>query len=211
MPDLNFRVVSAECLPYAASPTILFKLEIENKNPDEEVHSILLRSQIRIETMRRHYDSEAEERLIDFFGEPHRWGETLRSLLWTQSTAVVPQFTGNTIAELPITCTYDFEVAAAKYFYSLRDGEAPLLFLFSGTIFYHRDEKGLQIAQIPWSKEAQFRLPISLWREVMDSYFPNSSWLRLRQDIFDRLYLYKAKNGLPTWEEALDRLLGEDH
>ncbi|MDQ2731810.1 MAG: DUF6084 family protein, partial [Armatimonadota bacterium] len=190
MPDLSFRVVGAECLPYAASPTLLFRVGIENKIPDEEVHSIILRSQIRIETMRRQYDKEAEERLVELFGEPHRWGETLRSLLWTQSTAVVSQFTGSTVAELPITCTYDFEIAAAKYFYALKDGEAPLLFLFSGTVFYRREAQGLQIAQIPWSKEAQFRLPVSVWREVMDRYFPNSSWLRLRQDLFDRLYLY---------------------
>ena len=47
----------------------------------------------------------------------------------------------------------------------------------------------------------------------MDHYFPNSVWLRLQQDTFDRLYSYKVHKGLPTWEAALAELLraSEEH
>ena len=36
-------------------------------------------------------------------------------------------------------CTYDLELAAAKYIHSMPDGEVPLLFNFTGTIFYRGD------------------------------------------------------------------------
>jgi hypothetical protein len=41
----------------------------------------------------------------------------------------------------------------------------------------------------------------------MDHYYPNSAWLCLRKDVFDRLYEYKRQRGLPTWEQALESLL----
>ncbi len=207
MPDLDFALVDADVLSFAASPTMLFKLHIHNAPADEQVHSIMLRTQIRIEATRRHYDAEAEARLLELFGEPSRWGETLRSLLWTHVNVIVPRFSKSIVAELPVICTYDFEVAAAKYFYALEDGEVPLLFLFSGTIFYADGEGRLQISQIPWEKEATFRLPIRVWKEMMNRYFPNSAWLRVRKDVFDRLYSYKGRQALPTWDATLDRLL----
>lgn len=209
MPELDFAVVDAESLPFAAAPTLLFKLRIQNAVQGEQIHSIMLRTQIRIEATRRHYDAAAEARLLELFGAPHQWGETLRSVLWTHATVIVPQFSDGIVAELPIACTYDFEVAGAKYFYALEDGDVPLLFLFSGTVFYDSGERGVQIGQIPWEKEATFRLPIRVWKEMMDRYFPNSAWLRVRKDVFDRLYAYRARLALATWEETLDRLLRE--
>ncbi len=209
MPDLDFALVDAEVLSFAASPTMLFKLHIRNAPADEQVHSVMLRTQIRIEATRRHYDAEAEARLLELFGEPYRWGETLRSLLWTHVNVIVPRFSESIVAELPVVCTYDFEVAAAKYFYALEDGEVPLLFLFSGTVFYADGEGRLQITQLPWEKEAAFRLPIRVWKEMMDRYFPNSAWLRVRKDVFDRLYSYRGRQALPTWDATLDRLLRE--
>ncbi len=209
MPDLDFKVIDAEAMLFAAAPTMLFKLHIHNAIADEQVHSIMLQTQIRIEATRRRYDAEAEGRLLEVFGEPRRWGETLRSLLWTHATTVVPRFTDSIVAELPIPCSYDFDVAAAKYFYALEDGEVPLLFLFSGTVFYMAGEGPLQITQISWEKEAPFRLPVGVWKKMMDHYFPNSAWLRVRKDVFDRLYAYKARQALPSWDDALDRLLGE--
>jgi hypothetical protein len=207
MPDLHFQITDAETLPFAAVPTILFKVAITNESEGEQIHSVMLRTQLRIETTRRQYGREAEQRLLELFGEPHRWGETLRSLLWTNATTVVPRFDRDTVAELPITCTYDFDVASVKYFDALDDGEIPLLFLFSGTVFYAPDGGSLQIGQISWEREASYRLPIRVWREMMDHYFPNSSWLRVRKDIFDWLYRYKSQRALPTWEATLSELL----
>lgn len=208
MPDLEFSVLEADVLPFAAAPTLLFKLRIRNAVEGEEIHAILLRAQVRIEAPRRRYNAEASAKLVELFGTPDRWGETLRNMLWTHLTVSVPPFSGSVTVEVPMSCTYDFDVTGTKYLHALGDGEAPLLFLFSGTVFYRpAGAESLQVAQIPWDKEAPYRMPIVLWRAMMDRYFPNSAWLRLRRDVFDLLYSYKTRKALPTWEDALEELL----
>lgn len=206
MPDLNFEVVDAEVLSFAAVPSLLFKLRIENGG-EEPIRSVALNTQIRIAATQRHYDAAEQEKLLELFGEPHRWGETLRSLLWTHTVLQVQPFSGSTVVDMPVGCTYDLEVVAAKYFNALDDGEVPLEFLFSGTVFYAGEGVGLQVSRISWEKEAEFRLPVRLWKEMMDHYFPNSAWIRLRRDAFDGLYDYKVRMGFPTWESAVEALL----
>ena len=206
MPDLDFGIEGAEVLEFAAVPSLLFKLRIENLG-EEPIRSVALSTQVRIAATQRHYDAAEQEGLLEVFGEPHRWGSTLRSLLWTHTILQVPPFSGSTVVDMPVTCTYDFEVVSAKYFHALESGEVPLEFLFSGTVFYAGEGGGLQIARISWEKEAQFRLPVRLWKETMEHYFPNSAWIRLRRDAFDGLYNYKVRMGLPTWEAAVEALL----
>jgi hypothetical protein len=206
VPDLDFKIEDAEILEYAAVPTILFKLRIENQD-GEPVRSVSLNTQVRISATRRHYESAEQERLLELFGEPAGWGKTLRSLLWTHTVVQVPPFSGSAVVDMPVTCTYDLEVVAAKYFHALEGGEVPLEFLFSGTVFYAEEGGRLKVARISWEKEAEFRMPVRLWKAMMEHYFPNSAWLRLRKDAFDRLYDYKVRLGLPTWEAAVEQLL----
>jgi len=206
VPDLSFGIEGAEVLEYAAIPSLVFKLRVENLD-GEPIRSVSLNTQVRIAATQRHYEATEQERLLDLFGEPHRWGNTLRSFLWTHTVVQVPTFSGSTVADMPITCTYDLEVAATKYFHALEDGEVPLEFLFSGTVFYTGEDGRLQTARISWEKEAEFRMPIRLWREMMDHYFPNSAWIRLHKDAFNQLYDYKVRRGLPTWEAAVEALL----
>ena len=146
-------------------------------------------------------------RLVELFGAPAEWSRSLQSLLWTHATVQVPPFTGTTRVALPVACTYDLEVAAAKYFQALEDGDVPLEFLFSGSVFDLGETGGLRVRRIPWDAEAEFRLPVRLWRETMDRHFPGSAWLRLRQDAYARLVAYKARHALPTWEHAIEALL----
>jgi hypothetical protein len=206
VPDLDFRVEGAEVLEYAAVPSLLFKLSVENLE-EESIRSVSLNTQVRIAATQRHYDTAEQERLLEVFGEPHRWGNTLRSLLWTHTTLQVPSFSGSTVVDMPVPCTYDLDVVAAKYFYALEDGEVPLEFLFSGTVFYAGEDGRLQIARISWEREAECRMPVRLWKEMMERYFPNSAWIRLHKDAFDQLYDYKVRMGLPTWEAAVEALL----
>jgi Family of unknown function (DUF6084) len=206
VPDLEFKLEGAEVADFAAIPSLVFKLRIENLE-DEPVRSVALNTQIRIAATGRHYEAAEQERLLELFGEPSRWKDTLRSLLWTHTVLQVPRFSGSTVVDMPVACTYDLEVVAAKYFYALQDGEVPLEFLFSGTIFYAGEDGRLQTTRISWEKEAEFRLPVRLWKEMMDQYFPNSAWVRLRKDAFDQLYDYKVRKGLPTWEATVEALL----
>src|SRR5262249_8611288 len=153
----------------------------------------------RIEPTKRRYDANEQEKLLDLYGEPQRWGKTLQSMLWSHTTIMVTPFIGSTVVDVPIPCTYDFNIAAAKYFHGLENGEVPLCFLFSGTIFYASPEDStLQIAQIPWEKETNFRLPVGVWKEMMERYYPNTAWLCLRKDVFERLYSYKSAHAIAT-------------
>ena len=209
MPDLNFEVTGAEAVSYAASPLLALKLHITTTS-DVQFHSVLLRCQIMIETTRRHYTPEDQARLLDLFGEPDRWGQTLRSMLWTHVNLVVPAFQNNVAIDLPVPCSFDFNVAGTKYFYALQDGEIPLSLLFSGSIFYATSEAPFQVSQISWEKEAKYRLPVQVWKDMMEHYYPNTAWLCLRKDMFDRLYEFKMQNGIPTWEQTLERILPDE-
>jgi hypothetical protein len=207
MPDLSFTVETAEAVQFAAQPMIALKLRVENLNSEEMIHTVTLRAQIQIEAPRRQYSREEKQQLLDLFGPPERWSQTLRPMLWTHAQAVIPSFAGSTTADLQIPCTFDFNVAATKYFHAVSEGDIPLNLLFSGSVFYADAEGTLQVVPVPWNKEARFRLPVRVWREMMDLYYPNSAWLYLRRDVFERLYEYKMQRGIATWEQALEGLL----
>ncbi|GAC1402154.1 MAG: DUF6084 family protein [Ktedonobacteraceae bacterium] len=207
MPDLNFEVISAEVATYSMLPMLIFKLRIVNEDAEEQIENISLKSQIMLSVTQRRYNAEEKAKLHELFGEPERWGKTLRTFLWTHVTSVVPRFSGSIVVDLLVPCIYDFEVVSTKYFNALEDGEIPLTFLFSGTIFYQGKAGNLQIGQVSWSKEASYRLPVALWKGVIDTYFPNSAWIRMQKDVFDQLYQYKMRHSLLTWEEVLVRLL----
>jgi len=210
MLDLSFEVETAEAVRFAAAPLLAFKLRVSNRFADEPIHTIALRCQIMIDPARRRYGDEDQEHLRDLFGEPERWGQTLRPMLWTHANVIVPSFTGSRVIDLQVPCTFDFNVAATKYFAGLTDGEVPLNLLFSGTVFYTNEEGALQVAQISWDKEARYRLPVGVWNQMMDIYYPNSAWLSLRKDVFDRLYRYKVRRGMPTFEQALESILPDE-
>jgi hypothetical protein len=211
MPDLNYRVEGAAPQHYAAAPTLLFTLRItEAVAPGavpSPIHSLVLRCQIRIEPARRSYTPTEKERLRDLFGTPERWGQTLRPMLWTHVSSNIPAFEGSGVADLAVPCSHDFNLAATRYFAALEGGDLPLCFLFSGTIFYEADDGALQVSQISWEKETEFRLPAETWQGLMDHYYPNTAWLGLRRDAFDRLDSFRRRHGLTTAEQALERLL----
>ena len=207
MPDLGFIIEGAEVAKFAASPQINLKLRITNLDPAKTVQSIALRGQIQIEVTRRRYKPEDQQKLRDLFGEPDRWSQTLKNLLWTHVSVNVPSFQGETIVDVPVPCTFDFNVGATKYFHGLSDGEVPLCVMFSGTVFYSEGSGHMQVAPIPWDKEARFSFPVAVWRDMMDTYYPGTAWLCLRRDIFERLFDYKVRHGIPTWEQAFESML----
>jgi hypothetical protein len=209
MPDLQLTIEGAEVIQHAAAPLLAFKVRITNSPAEEIVHTVALRAQIQLEVTRRKYDANEQSRLSDLFGEPDRWGQTLRNMLWTHASVVVPRFIGSVLADIQVPCTFDFNVAATKYFHGVTSGDLPLCFQFSGTVFYQGEDGPLQVAPISWEKEARFRLPVRTWHELIDHYYPNTAWLTLRRDIFDRLHRYKMERGIATWDQALEAVLAE--
>jgi hypothetical protein len=209
VPRLSFGVTDAMAERYSAAPVVNFAISIE-RSGGGPVRSILLDTQIQIAARRRPYGEAEQASLVELFGTPERWGTTLRTLLWAQTTLVVPPFTDFAEVTLPVACSYDLEANAANYLSGLQGGEVPLEFLFSGSVFYAGPGGLLQTARISWEQEAEYRLPVSVWREAMDRHFPGAAWLRLGRPAFDRLRAYKAERGLRTLEDAVERLLGEE-
>jgi hypothetical protein len=207
VPNLNLQVTGVSVVPYAATPTLAFAVQIANAPAHERIHSVALRCQIRIEVTRRRYDRTQAAALLDLFGEPDRWGQTMRDMFWTHAQAHVPSFVESTSIDLPVPCSFDFNVAATKYFHGLADGDVPLVFLFSGSVFYDGPQGSLQVYPISWEKESRFRLPVATWRELMDAYYPNTNWLTIRRDAFERLNRYKQQHGIPTLDALIERML----
>lgn len=201
----TFAVLEIKPEPYAVAPILSARVGIAAL-AEEPVHAIALRAQVRIEPFRRGYSDEEAAGLVDLFGPRERWHETQRSFLWMHCATMVPSFTGGAQVDLPMPCTYDFEVTGSKYLHALREGVIPLLFLFSGTVFI-RGTTGFAIQQIPWDREDKFAMPVSVWQGLMDAYYPNSGWVRLHNDTLRALAGYKSSHGLPGFDDAVTRLL----
>jgi hypothetical protein len=207
VPALTFAVRGVAAVQHAAVPTLEFEVAIGSG--ETAVRSILLDLQIQIAARQRDYGEEADAGLEELFGTRERWGTTLRTLPWTRTTVVVPPFTAATTIHVGIPCTYDLEVAASRYFTALHDGEVPLEFLFSGSVFFAAANGLLQTTRIGWDQDADYRMPVKVWREMMDRHFAGSAWLRLRRDEFERLAAFKARHALRSWEETIAALLDD--
>jgi hypothetical protein len=205
MTDLVFDCVGARNERYAVVPTLTFALRI-SETGGRRVDAIALRCQIRIQPQQRRYDADEAARLLDLFGEPARWAQSLKPIQLTTVAAMVPGFTGSLQIDLPVPCTYDLEVGWARYINALGSGTVPLLLLFSGTVFTAVDGR-MSVEQVPWSKEAEFALPVAVWRDLVDTHFPNTSWIRVSRPTLDALLEFKSRNALPTWDSTIETLL----
>lgn len=210
MPDLSFQIEGAEALAYATVPAIALKLRIGSTPAERPVHTIVLRCQVQIDPAKRRYSSQEQTRLHDLYGEPSRWAQTVKPLLWMNTSLTVPSFAGSTAVNLELPCSFDFNLAVTKYFYALEAGDIPITVMFSGTVFYAESDGRLQVTQIPWDREASYRLPVAVWKQMMDAHYPNAAWLCLHRDVFDKLLEYKVRNGIPTFERALEELLQQE-
>ena len=207
-PDPEFAVLGARAVRYAAAPMLTIDLQVSERS-GRQVYMIALTIQLTIEPARRSYDDATRERLVELFGSPERWAVTTRSLVWSQLDVLVPAFTGATTVSVPIACHYDLELAAAKYLHSLPDGVAPLALHFNGTIYYPGDDGGLQMVLVPWNKSTDFRMPVSVWHETIEHYYPNTGWVALRSQTLEALQHEKQRRGLPTLDACLEQLLSE--
>ena len=205
MAKLIFDCTGASAAPYTATPTLLFRLNV-TEGLGERVDAVALRCQIRIEPHKRRYSPDEARRLHDLFGDPSRWADTVKPMQLATVTTMVPTFTAVTEVDVQVPCTYDLEVASARYLQGLDDGTIPLLLLFSGTVFTSPDGR-LRVEPISWSSEASYRMPVSVWQDVVNEHFPGSAWLRCSRETLDELSAFKAARALPTWDATLAALL----
>ena len=205
--NLEFVVLEARSEPHAASPTIVFRLRI-SESSGAYVHTAILRCRVRIDPRLRRYSESEAGSLVELFGEPARWNDTMRPLQWAETPVVVPSFDSSVDLDVPISCTYDFEVASAKYFHGVESGDIPLTFLFTGTVFVATAD-GYEALPVPWDREALFRLRADMWHEAVAQHFHDSAWIRLSRSAFDALYRLRTSRALPSWDETVETLCQE--
>jgi hypothetical protein len=205
-PDPEFAVLGARAVRHAAAPILALDLQVSESN-GRPVYMIALTIQLMIEPARRSYDEATRARLVELFGAPERWAVTTRSLVWAQLDVVVPAFTGSTTVVVPIAGSFDLELAAAKYLYSLPDGEAPLALHFNGMIYYPAEDGALQMVLVPWTKSIDFRMPVSVWQEMIEHYYPGTAWLALRARTLEALQREKLDRGLATLDACVEALI----
>jgi hypothetical protein len=203
--EYQFSVLDVVAEPYAVAPQLTARLRIAETS-GQRIHAIALRCQVRIEPQRRRYDEAEGDGLRGLFGERERWADTLKPFLWMQCNTTVQGFTGETEADLALPCTYDLEVIGTRYLHALNAGDVPLTLLFSGTIFT-RGETGFAVEQVPWTCEAKHSLPVAVWRQMIESYFPNTGWIRLNTDTLAALADYRSRHGMTSWDETMQKLL----
>jgi hypothetical protein len=207
-PQLAFAVTGARALPGAAVPTIALTLAIE-KLAGAPVRSLTVAVRVDIAPARRAYDAREQARLSPLYGAPGQWDATLAALPWARTTVLVGPFSDRARAEAILPCSYDFEVAGARYLHALGDGDIPVELMFSGTILYTDAARGVQAAPIPWDHEATYRVPVAVWRAAVRGVFGDSAWVRLPRPTFDRLCAYRTRIAAPDWGTAIEALLEE--
>jgi hypothetical protein len=203
--ELSFDCTGVTPDKFAIAPAMSMSLRISEVT-GQQIDAIALRCQLRIEPARRRYSAAEAQKLNDLFGDTERWADTLKPVQFATLSVMVPGFTGSTDIELPVPLSYDMEIGSTRYFAGLDQGEVPLLLLFSGTVFCAVDGR-LVVQQVPWSKEARYRLPVAVWRAAIDAHFPNSAWLRVSTSTLDELQRFKASRALPTWDATISALL----
>ena len=210
MTALTFTVLDVAPQPYAAEPILNARLRID-EGTGATVHAIALRCQVRIQPHKRRYSEAEAEGLLDLFGPRDRWGSTLRNFLWLNASAMVQGFTGSCEVDLPMPCTYDFEVSASKYLHALEAGglAVPLEFLFSGTVFT-KSESGFSVGQVPWDREASYDMPVQAWKDLVAAHFPNSGWVRLDHETVATLARFKSERGLISLDDAVNLLVARE-
>jgi hypothetical protein len=218
VPEPYFSVGGARHRDFAATPTMVFAGTVAEPT-GHEIQSVALSAQLMIDPARRGYLPRTRERLAELFGAPTSWTPSTQGLAWARVTTIVAAFQGSTSFELEVPCTYDLEVAATKYFHALAggaaaeedaDGEVPLSFHFTGTVFYFARDGRLQVIPVPWSATAQYSMPLHAWRAMIAEHYPGGGWIRLHADTLDALNVRRAARGLASFDACLTELLERD-
>jgi hypothetical protein len=206
VPAPELELTGAAHVPFSAAPTMRFQALA--REPDGiAVQSMALSVQVMIDPARRGYDPATRERVAELFGSPERWAASTSGLAWARIAVNVPGFTGEAAFGIEVPCTYDLEVAAAKYFYALRDGVVPLSFHFNGTVFYRGGDGRLQMTPISWSTTARYGMAVSAWRAMIAEHYPGGGWVRVGDDTLALLHELRARRGLSTVDGLLRELL----
>jgi hypothetical protein len=162
-PVLEFTVEGVRPGP-GDPPSLTVALAIDAAGRLLSAMSLNIRVQIRPEL--RRYSADEAAALWELFGPLEQWGRSLAPVPWTKLRHDVGPFDGLTSTEFHLPCHFDDSAAAPKYLAAVAAGLVPLEFLFSGTLSWPASDGRQQTAMIPWDRDATFRMPIAVWREL---------------------------------------------
>jgi hypothetical protein len=201
-----FAVLGVTPVVPSLAPALRFDLHVADPL-GRDVITIALSTQIQLEPAKRVYDAQTKARLVELFGAPDRWGATTHAFQWARVEVLVPSFTGATSFALELPCSYDLEVAAARYCYSLPDGVIPLAFHFSGMVLSRDDDNLLSVERVPWSCSAHWSMPVEAWRRAVTAQYPGGGWIALQTETLDRLAVHRADYGDHSFDATVRALL----
>ncbi len=208
-PDPAFTVLGAEPVERSATPTLRFRIGVEDAS-GLDVELIALTVLITIEPGKRTYTEADRERLVELFGEPERWGSTTGAFRWSQQQALVGPFSGSAVVDVDVPCSYDHEIAATKYFGGVGAGAYPLQLHFNGTVHFREEAGAAQILPLAWDRSTRFELPVETWRRMIDAHYPGGGWLHHSDETLRELARLKVRTGAPTIDAAIAELLARD-
>ena len=209
VPTLAFAVTAAP-LEHAAVPTLRFTLRVESPAARRPLGPARRAGADR-RAPARATTHAAHDRLFELFGAARRdWGTTLRTLLWTRTTLVVPAFDGPDGGR-PARPVHVRPRGRRRRATSTRSRTARCRSssCSAARVFYARPDGRLQTARLSWDQRGRVpRCRSRVWRETMDRHFPGTRLAAARQG--------RASTGSrPTsratrcrrWDAALDALL----
>lgn len=196
MTKLEFTMCEAIAEPHPATPTLRLRLNLRASG--EAIDAIALRARVQIEPWRRRYAPGEEALLSDL--------SPRTALQWAEMSVVLPGFDGETLFDLAVACTYDLQVAAAKYLTALENGGIPVRLFFNGTIF-RGATAGFNVEMLPWDLECAGEIPAATWRRAMDACFAGQAWIRVERSTFDALRRFRAAHHCASWDDAVNAML----
>ncbi|CAN5225158.1 DUF6084 family protein [soil metagenome] len=202
----ELEVTGVEPVPRSVEPTLGFWGRLTDAS-GLRIYTIALTATIMIEPGKRSYSQSERERLFELFGTPERWAATTGGFRWAQAQTMVHPFSSEGEFGLRVPVSYDLEIASAKYFGAVEDGDVPLRFHFNGQVLYERGDGKLQAAPIPWDRSVRFQMPIEAWQRLAAEHHPHRGWIPLHTDTVARIEKLKAELGAPTFDDCLTRIL----
>jgi Family of unknown function (DUF6084) len=60
---------------------------------------------------------------------------------------------------------------------------------------------------VSWSRTAQYKMPVSVWRAMIEEHYPGGGWIRLHESTLAALNRRRAGHGLPSFDACVSELL----
>lgn len=166
MPDLNFKIVSAQAIKATSIPTLGFHLEINNEVKNVEIQETDLVCQAWIDPGTFHTGQHAPEGSK----APQESIESSSPISWDLVKVPVKPFKKRTFVMILFPCKNDLRKAIDEYIPSFQDGIIPIRFSFKGSVVYRKTDSQPEVYHLPSDYQVDLKMPISVWRNLKSTH-----------------------------------------